>query len=273
MKTPFRLGTTSFIYRDHVLPNVQRLADRVDDVQILFFDIDRRDELPSAADLDALAAIKQRHDLTYTLHTPLDVVLGSANEAARRASVNKVLDACELAAPLRPERVVVHVEREADAAEKWRERAERSFEAMLEQGQRRGLDLQPATLCVENLNYDFALIEPVVSRLGLSVAADIGHLLRDGRELTPMLDRHLQSMRIIHWHGVDAGGRDHRSLAHYPPRLAQELISRLIASGYDGVLTLEVFSEADFEESMQVFGNLLGECEAAADCAATGGGR
>jgi len=51
MPNQLRLGTTSFIYPDHVLPNVRRLADRVSDVEILFFGVADRSGLPSDDDL------------------------------------------------------------------------------------------------------------------------------------------------------------------------------------------------------------------------------
>ena len=55
-------------------------------------------------------------------------------------------------------------------------------------------------------------------------------------------------------------GRDHRSLAHYPAAKARWVID-LLAERYRGVVTLEVFREADFEESLALVHTLLGAAQ------------
>jgi sugar phosphate isomerase/epimerase len=92
-----------------------------------------------------------------------------------------------------------------------------------------------ATLCLETLAYDFALAEPVVEELGLGVALDVGHLARDGVSFEPVLARNLARARVIHWHGTDPAGRDHRSLRHYPRADAVRLVRALRAAGWAGV--------------------------------------
>jgi len=259
MIAPFRIGTTSFIYADSGRPdswlaNVERLAGRVDDVELLLFE---PDSVPGAAEIAALAAWKRRAALTYTVHTPLDVSLASENLALRLASIERVSAAIELARPLAPEGYIVHVylgDREGDTAPvdrvAWRRRAAASLEAILARG------VPAAELCIETLDYDFAYLEPVISDLGLSVALDLGHLDRDGRDERALLDRNLHRTRAIQWHGVEPGGRDHRSLRHYPAAKARWVIE-LLKRRYRGVVTLEVFREADFEESLALIHQLV----------------
>lgn len=258
MNVPFRLGTTSFIQPGGWLENVQQLAGRVADVEILFFD---SDELPAAEEVQALAECKARAGFTYSLHTPLDASLASESEARRQAGVASVRRAIEAALPFRPEATIVHVyfgEHEHDEhvpsdVRAWRRRAARSLEAVLAYG------VAPRDLCVEILDYDFALLEPVVADLGLSIAVDIGHLVRDGRDERAVLQRHLHRTRVIQWHGVDPSGRDHRGLRHYPRDGARWLLDTLLRETYRGVLTLEVFRAADLEESLAVVASLLEE--------------
>jgi sugar phosphate isomerase/epimerase len=252
----FRLGTTSFIYPGGWAFNVERLADRVEDIEILFFE---SEGLPGPAEARQLAELKAGANLTYSLHTPLDASLASADETRRVASIASVVRALEAAAPFRPEAAVVHVyfgEHEHDAnvpadVPAWRRRAASSLEAVLATG------IAPRDLCVEVLDYDFALIEPVVVDLDLSVALDVGHLVRDGRDELALLRRHLSRTRVIQWHGTDATGRDHRGLAHYPRDRARALLDMLIGEDYRGVLTLEVFREPDLDESLAIVASLL----------------
>lgn len=261
MNVPFRLGTTSFIHPGGWLANVERLAGRFSDIEILFFESHGPEALPSAPERESLAAWKARAGLTYSLHTPLDVSLASVDEQRRRASVASVQRAVEAAQPFRPDATIVHVylgEREHDEEVPtdlpcWRRRAARSLEEILRLG------IAPGDLCVEVLDYDFALIEPVVADLGLSVALDVGHLLREGRNESDLLRQHVHRTRVIQWHGVDPWGRDHRSLVHYPRDRARRLLDTLIGESYQNVLTIEVFREADLEESLSVLTSLLME--------------
>lgn len=258
MNTPFRVGATSFVYADGWLANVERLAGRVRDVEILFFEVNDPGCLPTAAELKGLALWKVRGDLTYTLHTPLDASLASEDETRRRGGVEKVCRAINAARPLNPHSYVVHVylgDREHDRPpsdlKAWRLRATRSLEEIIASG------IGPETLCVESIDYDFALVEPVIEALGLSVALDVGHLHRDGRLQEDVIARNLHRTRVIQWHGTDPTGRDHRSLSFFPTDRARLLVDMLLSAGFAGVLTLEVFREDDFEESLAILGSLL----------------
>jgi sugar phosphate isomerase/epimerase len=122
--------------------------------------------------------------------------------------------------------------------------------------------LAPSTLCLETLEYDFALAEPVVEELGLSVALDVGHLARDGVPFDAVVARNLARTRVVQWHGTDPSGRDHRSLRHYPRGEGLRLLRTLRAARFAGVLTLEVFGEQDFEESLAVLAALEEEVAA-----------
>jgi sugar phosphate isomerase/epimerase len=257
MNVPFRIGATSFVYPDRWLPNVARLASRVEDIEILFFEAS---ETPDTAELDALAAWKRWAGLTYTLHVPLAVSLASEDDGERRRSVATVRQAIDLAGPLAPDAYVVHVylgDREHDRRPHdlaaWRGRAARSLEELLR------ASVAAEALCVETLDYDFALIEPVVEALGLSVAIDLGHLARDRRPAGELVRRNLHRTRVIQWHGVERMGRDHRSLRFYPPEGARRLLRTLMDASYRGVLTLEVFRERDFEESLALVRTLVAE--------------
>jgi sugar phosphate isomerase/epimerase len=253
----FRIGATSFVHPSGWADNVARLAGRVRDVELLFFEAD---SLPDPEEVEALAGWKARAGLTYSLHTPLTPGLASADEERRRAGVEAVLRALDVARPLAPEAVVVHVDfsdREDDAPPRdlaaFHRRAARSLEALLLTG------VPPRSICVETLDYDFELIAPVVEALGLSVALDLGHEQRAGRSVEALLDRHVSRARLVHWHGVDPAGRDHRSLRHVPVAAAKRVIASLRAARYDGALTLEVFGEDDLEESLALLAAWLGE--------------
>jgi len=61
------------------------------------------------------------------------------------------------------------------------------------------------------------------------------------------LEKALPRTRVIHLHGI--GERDHASLSHVPAPELDAVVQKLTAN-YRGVLTLEIFSEADFLSSL-----------------------
>jgi sugar phosphate isomerase/epimerase len=253
-----RVGTTSFIYPGSWLHNVERLGPRFDDIEILFFEAGG---FPAAVECRALARCKQQFGLSYSLHTPLAASLASAHAALRQAGVDAVRRAIDAASAFEPEHYVVHVylgdgerdpqpPRDLDA---WRERAASSLRQLLAHG------VAPRQLCLEALDYDFALLHPVIEALDLSIALDVGHWVRDGRDELSELQRYLPRARLLQWHGTEPGGRDHRSLRHYPTDRARALLSALVAAEFDGVLTLEVFDPEELASSEQVLGRLWAE--------------
>ncbi len=251
-----RIGTTSFVHPAGWAENVRRLAGRVEDVELLVFERPGPAG-PSAQEIAEIAAVGRAHSLTFSVHAPLDLALASADEARRAASVEAVLRTIELTAPLAPHAVILHVEEAPGAAAPdtasrgtWRERAEASLRALLDRG------VPPALLAVETLDAEFGHVAPLVEELGLSVALDVGHLARDGVAFDALLERHLARTRVIQWHGTEPGGRDHRSLRHYPRAEALRLLRRLDAAGWEGAITLEVFRAGDLDDSLEVLAEL-----------------
>ena len=253
-----RIGTTSCIWHDYMLPNVEKLAPLVDDVELLLFDVER--DVPSAEDVSQLVRLKHEHALSYTLHTPLDASLASADEARRALGIDKVRRAIDWARPLQPLGHTVHVylgDGERDAAppadlDAWRDRARRSLETLLQ-------EVPARALCVECIDYDFALIAPVVRALDLSVALDVGHLMRDGRGLRAAVDEWLPRTSIVQLHGTrvdEHGVRDHKSLAFAPRAELEWLFAALAERQFGGVLTIEVFDSADLESSLALVDGL-----------------
>jgi adenosylcobalamin phosphodiesterase len=256
----YLIGTTSFVHRASWLENAEQLAGRVRDVELLLLDLDHA--VPSPGEVAALGGLARRTGLGFTVHTPLGVALASADEARRRRSAERVARAIALAAPLAPRAFVIHLfpgEREGEPPPDagWRARAERSIAEILATG------VEPGAVCLESLDDGYAAVEPLLDAFGLSAALDVGHLARDGRPFDALLARNLRRARVVQWHGTDATGRDHRSIRHFPRPDGVRLLRTLAAAGWEGVLTLEVFSEADLDDSLAVLADLEAEASGA----------
>ena len=79
---------------------------------------------------------------------------------------------------------------------------------------------------------------PLVAEYGFGVCLDLGHLVHYGHDLEEGLGL-LPRVRHLHYHGVQ-DGRDHQALTD--AEQARMLGKRLSEAGYDGVVTLEMYS-------------------------------
>ncbi len=265
---PFRLGATSYIWPDDILPNVVQLAPLVDDVELVLFESDEYgSNLPSAAVITELRRLAQAHDLTFTIHLPLDLRFGD-DDAARHPSLEKARRVIERTRLLDPFAYVVHLdgraiqntppppgplpcratgEGESDTARlaRWQAQAARSLKQVANWagGAQR--------VCVENLeNYDPAAFAPVLEAVPASRCVDVGHLWRLRLDPLPHLRQWQARTRVVHLHGV--GERDHQSLALMPPDALDSVVKHLLEYAR-GVVTLEVFGVDDFFSSKQAF--------------------
>ena len=248
---PFRLGTTSYILPDEILPNARFLAGRVQDVELVLFEVDDGpNNLPDEATLSALGDLARRAGLSYTVHLPLDLRLGTEGEEAH-LSMQKARRVIDCTRPLTPLSYIVHLDgREvrqdgsALALELWTRRALRSLEIVA--GWAGGAD----RLAVENLEtYPPGFWPRVLDRTPAGRCVDVGHLWLDGQDPLPYLDQSLPRTRVVHLHGIYAG-RDHQSLAHVPPDELDRVARFLVERTFTGVVTLEIFGLDDFNASL-----------------------
>ncbi len=246
---PFRLGTTSYIIPADILPNVRYLAGKVRDIELVLFEVDDGPaNLPTPAVVDELIRLAALYDLSYTVHLPLDLKL-AADGSDRDVSLVKARRVIECTRALQPWAYVLHldgkeVRHRTDPAvlRPWQDRAVQALERVAT-----WVD-GPEKLAVENLEgYPPEFNEPVLERIPVGCCVDIGHLCLDGHDPLPYLWTWLPRARVIHWHGV--ADRDHAGLHHVAPAQLDAVLACLCAH-YRGVLTLEVFDEADFERSL-----------------------
>ncbi|MDD4302147.1 MAG: cobamide remodeling phosphodiesterase CbiR, partial [Sphaerochaeta sp.] len=97
-----RIGTTSYIIPDDILPNVRYLADKVDDIELVLFESEEMSNLPDEKTIRELARLGESHGLSYTVHFPLDIYPGSADLDERMRFMRTVERIISLTEPLDP---------------------------------------------------------------------------------------------------------------------------------------------------------------------------
>jgi sugar phosphate isomerase/epimerase len=247
-RLPFRLGTTSYVIPDEIIPNVRFLSEKVDDVEIVLFETGGLSNIPSTEIVRDLKSLAADRDLTYTVHLPIDIHTGHADTAERRRAVEACRRIIDRMAPVEPFAYVLHLagDRRGDSPSddllRWRALHRDSVRTLIQ-------ELPPKKLCIENLDYPFETVSGIVRELGLSVCTDIGHLLLCARDVSAHLDRHLAETRVVHLHGIE-DGVDHRSAHHLDPGLLKALMNQLVEKGAtERVVTLEIFNEEDLRAS------------------------
>src|SRR5688572_28480184 len=239
---PFRLGTTSYIIPDDILPNARYLAGKIRDIELILFEVDDGpNNLPTPEVIEELSQIAKQHDLTYTVHLPLDLKLGD-DGSERDESLVKAKRVIDCTRALDPWAYVLHLDGQSvrtstDAwlITRWQDHSVRALEIAAEWAG--GAD----KLAVENLEtYPLHFIQPVLDRILISRCVDVGHLWLDSHDPLPYLRAALPRTRVIHMHGI--AERDHHSLACMPFEQVQAVWDELLHAKYAGVLTLEIFS-------------------------------
>jgi sugar phosphate isomerase/epimerase len=246
MKRTFRLGTTSYIYPDDMLPNVRRLASRVDDIELVLFEVDDYGtNLPDPATIAELKTLATDHALSYTVHLPIDLDWRDAR------SFEKIFRALDATRTLDPFAYILHLdgrmligEPSSAAIAQWQSETMRALDRVV-------AHIDPSRLCIENLErWAPEFFTAIVAQKNLARCVDVGHLWKQARDPLPHLRAHIAQTRVIHLHGIN--GRDHQSLAWQARDEVTRVLDFLARAEFAGVLTLEVFNVDDFISSHQV---------------------
>lgn len=252
----FRLGTTSFIVPDHIIPNVKRLGSFFDEIELLVFESFPLDVLPSKEDVKTLLSLSRDLNLTYNVHLPTDVSLSSESPRKRQAAADTLLRVLERFAPLTPSTHTLHLEMPVGVKP---DRENQKMGSAWADALREGLNAllsgisDPGIISVETLDYPFSYIEPLVREFHLSVCLDVGHQIRYNHDLIHTFGTHRSCIPLIHLHGVDDSGgkrKDHKAL----DTLSEDEIMKIIKilEGFRGVVSLEVFNLENLNRSLLV---------------------
>lgn len=267
MKNSLRIGTSSYILCDDILPNVRYLAPLVDDIELVLFESQGESNLPDATTITELRRLALEYDLTYTVHFPLDVFPGSRDAQVRDQSLATCLKIIDLTKELSPFAYILHLtpdtygEQPSSDLEAWLEALDESLDHLVAYS---GIDSR--MFCAETLSYPFSLVLPLVEKHNLSVTLDIGHVWMMGYDAQEACSSLLPRTKVCHLHGVE-GTKDHQSLEKGNLDDIERFVSSLVQQGKDGetrVLTLEVFNQYDFLTSLSLLTQshaMMGETE------------
>ena len=243
---PFKLCTTSFIYPDHYIPNVKMLGPYMDEIELLLFESQGVDSIPSKAVVEELCQLGREFDLTYNVHLPTDVSLTDGDRSRQNTAVETLFRVIERVQPLCPSALVLHLPYEKASFEQnttaWRNRVFQNLEKILPAVENNKL------IAIETLDYPLELLADIIADLELSICLDLGHLMVYDYDILEVFNTYASSTSVIHLHGVE-NQCDHTTLE----RLSDKSFStiRQVLARFTGVVSIEVFSFEHLDSSLK----------------------
>lgn len=241
---PWRVGATSFVLPAGVEENVAFLADKVDDIQLLFFESSSQSLLPHHVNMPLLAAKAVEHDVSYTIHLPSDIRAGANSAKRRQDGVDEIARLFEELLPLDPLAFDLHLAAEKELSRgQWQENVSKFLKLL-----QKNLGRESCRLAIENIDYPFSDIKEVVVDHGFSLCLDFGHALFYDDEPKQLL-KDIAKAKHIHYHGI-VDGKDHQALGQSQSAFSRKLGSQLLACNYTGVVTLELYHQEKLRDSL-----------------------
>lgn len=244
-----RIGGTSFMVKEDYLPAVRACARYADDLSLLLLEAGEGGKwLISPACVRELKAIADGEGLTWNVHLPTDGDFGTPERA--RALTDNVLRAIDLTRVLSPHTWVLHVVTDKTPASTMRPPLAPDQRAlMLAALEEIRPELPtPGHLALENLErHPLDYLDGIIEQTDFSRCFDIGHVWKEGELPETLLPLWRERIRMCHIHGLH--GRDHQSLHHMPPERLDALLHLMWRTGFDRLLTIEVFSLEDYRNS------------------------
>ena len=213
-----------------------------------------------------IAELQQELGFACTVHLPFLWLDGlSLAEPIRRATVECVATVVELAQPLSIESYVLHLwgmwSSLLAAIQAMPDVEKRSLLDGMLSCAARTLDeiggiVSPRKVCVENLErFPLETVLPLVTERDMRICLDVGHLAVEGGDALEFLRQYWGLIGEVHLHDAVAGDaagpgvRDHLPLGRGQVDYVG-IMDRLAEGGYEGVLILEVNTEAHLRESV-----------------------
>ncbi len=251
---PFRVGCTSYVLPDSIIPNIEYMGPYIDDIELVLFESPEVSNLPSGDDVKRMRELAEEYGITYSVHFPTThKVCGSGSSAL----VSDLMRVTELMSVLEPFAWILHLDGlsaspSEDEVYSWAESSAEVLSALSAAVEDMSL------VAVENLSYGWRLHEGLVREHGASLCLDLGHLWINAKG-TWEADVHemLPRTRAVHLHGVSEG-KDHVSLKKADRADLCSFVSLLRTAGYEGLVTVEVFNEGDTAESLDALAQLWG---------------
>ena len=244
---PFKICSTSFIYPDHYIPNVKMLGPYLDEIELLLFESQGTDVLPTRKVITELCRLAEEFDLSYNVHLPTDISISDRNPARQQRAVETMIQVIDRVRPLDPSALILHVpytEKSLNdrVVRNWQIRVAQSLKKIVS-----GIENEKI-IAIETLDYPLELLEDIIVDLDLAICLDLGHLMVYDYDVLEVFKKFANKTSVLHLHGVE-NGCDHTTLERLSDKLVKTVLQ--VLNDFSGVVSLEVFSFENLDSSLK----------------------
>jgi sugar phosphate isomerase/epimerase len=248
---PFKICTTSFIYPDHYIPNVKMLGPYMDQIELLLFESQGVEALPTRKVITELNRLAEEFDLGYNVHLPTDISITDRNPARQKDAVETMVRVIERIQPLGPSALIFHVpyiegSLKEDSVRNWQDRVYNNLEQIIPAVENQRI------IAIETLDYPLELLDDIIVDLDLAICLDLGHLMVYDYDVLEVFNKYASKTSVLHLHGVE-NGRDHTTLERLSDKLFKALLQ--VLNKFTGVVSIEVFSFENLDSSLKYLEN------------------
>ena len=248
---PFKICTTSFIYPDHYIPNVKMLGPYLDEIELLLFESQGRNVLPTRKVITELCRLAAEFELSYNVHLPTDISISDPNPARQQRAVESMIQVMDLVRPLDPSALILHVPyhevtKDKPVVKNWQERVYQNLAQI-----KSAIGIQEI-IAIETLDYPLELMEDIIVDLDLSICLDLGHLMVYDYDVLKVFNKYSSVTPVLHLHGVE-NRCDHMTLERLSVKLFETVLQ--VLNKFTGVVSLEVFSFENLDSSLKYLEN------------------
>jgi sugar phosphate isomerase/epimerase len=254
---PFKLGCPSFIYQDDYVPNVEKLAPFLDEIELLFLESAFFQNNDAKSTVAELASLAKQFEITYNIHLPTDISISDPDHRIQHKAVHALQKTIDITSSLFPSTFTLHIpylqeKKDKEHVKRWQEDVFNGLKQLLSSG------IDSKSISVETLDYPFEWIDKIIDDFNISVCIDTGHLMMHGFDCNRVYGKHEKRTPIIHLHGIKKT-KDHLPIDRLSHKQMDSLL--LILKQFTGVVSLEVFSYRYLQDSLIFLEKITAGCD------------
>jgi hypothetical protein len=253
-KFPFKVGCTSYVIPDMIVPNVLLMSNIIDDVELLFFESAKGSSFLSNEELKELEIISKNDGISYSIHCPIDICAGLNDKISQERFVFQIEQIIRETETLPVSGFIVHLDGlpaayNSDEEILWVENVNKICKKISTINK-----IDTSKICIENLSYNPGLNVEIISKYNFSACIDIGHLWLNKHDWKTYCNCMLPLTKTMHLHGV-SHNKDHRSIKENDLTQLTDFIQNYLMY-YKQVLTIETFKKDSTFDSLEILGEI-----------------
>jgi len=247
---PFKIGCTSYVIPDTIIPNVTFMADIVDDIELLFFESSNNAPYLTNAEIRELGSIAAINDITYSVHCPIDIAVGASDVHGLDNFLYQIEQITEQSKKLPVSGYIVHLDGlqnnfTEEELSSWYRKVNYICNKIIT-----NCAVDTKLFCIENLTCDPFVNIKIIDKYNFSACIDCGHLWHQKHDWQKYCSTLFSNTKVFHLHGV-TNNKDHCSLINHD-HIQLESFIKTYLKDFTNIVTIELFGKEITFESLAI---------------------